>query len=368
MRRGALGAVLILALLGWVAYALIPDGGEGGSGQATVTVTGLIGSEKRNFFEDPNVKAELKKKGLEVRADSTGSWTMSEQAKSTQGLDFAFPASAAPAREIQQNWGLKDSPLVPFYSPLVIVTYKSVAEVLKQNQLADHDDGPKGVWTFKMDKYVAALNSGQKWNDLPGADKHPELAGPLFVSTTDPETSSSGAMYVALLSYIANNDQVVQDDAGVNTVRKLLATANNVQGMQKISSDEPFRDFFAGVGTLVFAYESQAAALPLQGKDTRDMVVLYPDTTIQSDHTLVARTDGGRKLADALQNDPVLRDLEARYGFRPQADPEAFWKQLNGKSPQFAPDLRNSGFKQATLPSLDNLTKLTTAAKGGSPK
>ncbi|GHF41473.1 hypothetical protein GCM10018790_18910 [Kitasatospora xanthocidica] len=368
MKRGALGAVLILALLGWVAYALIPEGGNGGSGPATVTVTGLIGSEKRNFFEDPNVKAELKKKGLEVRTDSTGSWTMSEQAKSTQGLDFAFPASAAPAREIQQNWGLKDSPLVPFYSPLVIVTHKPVAEILKQNQLAEHDDGPKGVWTFKMDKYVEALTAGRKWKDLAGSEKDPELTGPVFVSTTDPDTSSSGAMYVALLSYIANGNQVVQDDAGVDAVRKVLVTANGHQGMQKISSDEPFRDFFAGVGTLVFAYESQAAALPLQGKDTGDMVVMYPDTTVQSDHTLVARTDGGRKLADALQNDPVLRELEAHYGFRPQADQEAFWKQLNGKSPQFAPDLRKSGFKQATLPSLENLTKLTTAAKGGSPK
>ncbi|MEU9043718.1 MULTISPECIES: substrate-binding domain-containing protein [unclassified Kitasatospora] len=364
MKRGALGVVATLALLGWVAYALIPDGGKGGP--AVVTVTGLIGSEKRDFFEDPAVKAELKKQGLEVRADSTGSWTMSEQAKSTNGLDFAFPASAAPAREIQRNWELKDSPLVPFYSPLVIVTHESAARVLKDSQLADVD--AKGVWTFRMDKYVAALKSGQKWKDLQGAGEHPELTGPLFVSTTDPETSSSGAMYLALLSYIANGNQVVQDDAGINAVRDVLAASNGVQGMQKISSDEPFRDFFAGVGTLVFAYESQAAALPLRGKDTGDMVVMYPDTTIQSDHTLVARTDGGRKLADALENDAVLRNLEARYGLRPQADQEAFWNLMKDKKPSFAHDLRNSGFKQATLPSLDNLLKLTAAAKGGTPK
>ncbi|MFD8786027.1 hypothetical protein [Kitasatospora sp. NPDC059599] len=365
MRRGGvLGVVATLALLGWVAYALIPD--DSGAGTPVVTVTGLIGSEKRDFFDNPDVKAELKKQGLEVRADSTGSWTMSEQARSTKGLDFAFPASAAPAREIQRNWQLTDSPLVPFYSPLVVVTHESAAKVLKENQLADVDG--KGVWTFRMDKYVAALKSGQKWKDLQGAAEHPELAGPLFVSTTDPETSSSGAMYLALLSYVANGNQVVQDDAGVNAVRDVLATSNGVQGMQKISSDEPFRDFFAGVGTLVFAYESQAAALPLRGKDTGDMVVMYPDTTIQSDHTLVARTEAGRKLADALENDAVLRGLEARFGLRPQADQEAFWNLMKDKKPAFAHDLRNSGFKQATLPSLDNMLKLTAAAKGGSPK
>ncbi|WP_037901916.1 substrate-binding domain-containing protein [Streptomyces sp. NRRL S-350] len=360
MKR-ALGVVAALALLGGVVYALIPDD----KGPEVVTVTGLIGSEKRDFFDNPDVKAELRKRGLEVRADSTGSWTMSEQAKSTKGLDFAFPASAAPAREIQRNWELQDSPLVPFYSPLVIVTHESTALVLKQNQLADVD--AKGVWTFRMDRYVEGLRSGLKWKDLQGAAAHPELAGALYVSTTDPESSSSGAMYLALLAYIANGSQVVSDDAGVGAVRDVLAASNRLQGMQKISSDEPFRDFFAGVGNMVFAYESQAAALPLQGRSTGDMVVMYPDTTVQSDHTLVARTDNGRKLADLLENDAVLRALEARFGLRPQADQEAFWSLVKDKKPSFAHDLRNAGFKQATLPSLDNLLKLTNAAKG-SPK
>ncbi|MFJ8628070.1 hypothetical protein ACIRD3_35265 [Kitasatospora sp. NPDC093550] len=363
MKR-ALGVVAALALLGGVAFALIPDGTKDPD---PVTVSGLIGSEKRDFFDDPAVKAELKKNGLVVRADSTGSWTMSEQAKSTPSLDFAFPASAAPAREIQRNWQLKDSPLVPFYSPLVIVTHEPAARVLAQGKLAQ-EDPTSHMWTFRMDAYAAALKEGRKWTDLPGAAERPELAGPLFVSTTDPETSSSGALYLALLSYVAGNDQVVQDDAGVNAVRPLLGTANRLQGMQKISSDEPFRDFFAGVGTMVFAYESQAAALPLRHKDTGDMVVMYPDTTIQSDHTLVARTDNGRKLADLLENDPVLRALEAGYGLRPQADQDAFWRLMQDKTPKFARDLRTAGFKQATLPSLDNLNKLIDAAKGGTPK
>ncbi|SOB84689.1 substrate-binding domain-containing protein [Streptomyces sp. 1331.2] len=359
MKR-VLGVVAALALLGWVAYALIPED----RGAGVVTVSGLIGSEKRDFFDNPDVKAELRKRGLEVRADSTGSWTMSEQAKNTKGLDFAFPASAAPARDIQRNWELKDSPLVPFYSPLVIVTHEPAAQVLRQNQLADVDE-KSGVWTFRMDRYVEALRGGRKWKDLKGAAEYPELAGMLYVSTTDPDSSSSGAMYLALLAYVANGNQVVSDDAGVNAVRDVLATANRLQGMQKISSDEPFRDFFAGVGTLVLAYESQAAALPLQGKSTGDMVVMYPDTTVQSDHTLVARTDGGRKLADVLENDGVLRGLEARFGLRPQEDQEAFWSLVKGfKKPSFAHDLRSSGYKQATLPSLDNLQKLTNAAKG----
>lgn len=362
MRR-ALGVVAALALLGGVAFALIPDD-DPKKDTRTVTVTGLIGSEKRAFFENDDVKAELAKQGLVVRADSTGSWTMSDQADKTPGLDFAFPASAAPAQEIQRIWKLKDSPPVPFYSPLVIVAHEPVAEVLKQNKLADKD-AATGVWTFRMDEYVNALRSSRRWEDLTGAREHPELSGQLFVTTTDPESSSSGAMYLALLSYIANNHQVVSDDAGVTAVRDVLHTANSLQGIQKSSSDEPFRDFGAGIGSpLIFAYESQAAALPLQGKPTGDMVVLYPDTTVYSDHTVVAHTDNGRRLAEVLQNDEVLRNLEARFGLRPQDKPEAFANLMRGRKPTFAPDLNAARIKQATLPSLDNLNKLTAAAKG----
>ncbi|MFG3225031.1 hypothetical protein ACGF07_09640 [Kitasatospora sp. NPDC048194] len=362
MRR-ALGVLAALVLLGGVTYALIPDDGPA-AGKA-VTVTGLIGSEKRAFFESPEVKAELAKQGLEVRADSTGSWTMSEQAQSSSGLDFAFPASTAPAREIQRNWGQQDSPLVPFYSPLVVVAHAPVAQILRDNKLAARDDA-SGVWTFRMDEYVNALKAKRKWQDLVNAQGHAELSGPIFVTTTDPESSSSGALYVALLSYVLNGDLVVSDDAGVEAARPWLYQATALQGGQKSSSDEPFRDFLAGVGNpLIFGYESQVAAMAVQGQPTGDMVVMYPDTTAYSDHTIIARTENGRRLADVLQNDVALRGLEVRFGFRPQAGGEAFAGQVRGiRQPVFAQDLNAAKVRQATVPSLDNLLKLTRAAKG----
>lgn len=368
MRR-ALGVLAALALLGGVTYALVPDDKKADPTKTvTVTVTGLIGSEKRAFFESPEVKAELAKQGLEVHADSTGSWTMSEQAKSSSGLDFAFPASTAPAREIQSKWGLQDSPLVPFYSPLVVVAHAPVAQILKDNKLAVQD-ATTGVWTFKMDEYVAALKAAGKWQDLTGAQSHAELSGPIFVTTTDPESSSSGALYIALLSYVLNNNLVVSDDQGVERARPVLYQATALQGGQKSSSDEPFRDFLAGVGNpLIFGYESQVASMAVQGQPTGDMVVMYPDTTAYSDHTIIARTENGRKLAGLLQNDDTLRALEVKYGFRPQASSGAFADRVKGiKQPVFALDLNAAKVKQATVPSLDNLLKLTKAAKG-SPK
>ncbi|MFE5580920.1 substrate-binding domain-containing protein [Kitasatospora sp. NPDC056531] len=362
MRR-ALGVLAALVLLGGVTYALIPDDKDP---KKLVTVTGLIGSEKRAFFESPEVKAELAKQGLEVHTDSTGSWTMSEQAKSSSTLDFAFPASTAPAREIQRNWGLQDSPLVPFYSPLVVVAHAPVAQILLDNKLASNESG---VWTFKMDEYVNDLKTTHKWQDLTKTEGHGELSGPIFVTTTDPESSSSGALYIALLSFVLNNHLVVSDDAGVDSARSVLHQATALQGGQKSSSDEPFRDFLAGVGNpLIFGYESQVAAMAVQGQPTGDMVVMYPDTTAYSDHTIIARTENGRKLADLLQNDETLRAQEVRFGFRPQASSGAFADQVkNIKQPVFAQDLNAAKVRQAPVPSLDNLLKLTKAAKE-SPK
>lgn len=365
-RSRALGVLAALALLGGVTIALIPDDSKDPDlkPMATVTVTGLIGSEKRTFFENADVKAELAKQGLVVQVDSTGSWTMREQAKSNPKLDFAFPSSSAPAQDIQRNWGLKDSPPVPFYSPLVIVTRESVAKVLWQSGMAAVD--PAGVWTFQMDAYLAALESGRKWEDLPAAQGNATLSGRLLVTTTDPESSSSGALYLALLSYVANNHQVVSDDAGVAKVRDVLYKATSLQGAQKSSSDEPFRDFEAGVGRpLVFGYESQVATLPLQGQSGEDkVVVMYPDTTVFSDHTMVARTPNGQKLASVLRDDDALHTLEAKFGFRTADRPTAFAEQTKDHLPKLAPDLKSANVRQADVPSLDYLTKLTKAAKG----
>ena len=47
-------------------------GGEGG-GAGTTTVEGIIGSEKRDYFEDPEVKSRLAELGYTVKFSTAGS-------------------------------------------------------------------------------------------------------------------------------------------------------------------------------------------------------------------------------------------------------------------------------------------------------
>ncbi|WP_329487192.1 hypothetical protein OG618_11170 [Kitasatospora sp. NBC_01246] len=362
MKR-AFGVIAALVLLGGVAFALLKPTGQDDPGSKVVTVTGVIGSEKRDFFKDPDVVAALAEQGLKVDVQTTGSWLMSES--DLGRLDFAFPASLSPAEAIRRQLQLKDGPVRPFYSPLVVLAHRSTAKVLAQNGLASQDQNSR-VWTFRMDEYVNVVRAGRRWEELTGAKDQADLSGAVFMTTTDPAESSSGALYLALVSYLLNNHQVVSSDAEVQQVKAVLSSLTSKQGIQKSSSDEPFRDFLSNVGNpLVLAYESQAAQLAVEGKGTGDMVVLYPDTTISSDHTIVGRTAAGQKLAALLNDDQKLRKLEARYGFRPQSDPAAFGLQTAGReNPAFAADLTAARVKQAPVPSSEALAKLVDAAKG----
>ncbi|MDH6132548.1 hypothetical protein P3T37_001933 [Kitasatospora sp. MAA4] len=361
MRR-LLGVLVALALVAGVAVVVWRTCCAG-SGVAPpvsmVTLHGVIGSEKSDFFRDADVQKALRAKGLVVDTASAGSLEMSDQ--SLSGDDFAFPASSVVANDIR---GLNPVPVRPFYSPLVIVARQSTAKLLLDNQLAS--ESSSGVWTFRMGAYLADLQHSVTWESLSGAANDPALRGLIFVTTTDPASSSSGALHLAVMSYLANGGKVVSDQAGVNLTAPLLRHLTEIQGAQLPSTDGPFRNFVSGVGNpLVWVYESQVAAEASKGTLPPDTVLLYPDTTFLSDHTLVELTPAASALAVALRDDPKLQNLEARLGFRPSGDPTAFGRAMaTVKTKGFAPDLSQAGVAQVAIPATSVMRQLVVAAEG----
>ncbi|MFI9272383.1 hypothetical protein ACIGXM_16915 [Kitasatospora sp. NPDC052896] len=323
-------------------------------------LTGLVGSEKSAFFADPRVQAELRARGLTVQVVPAGSLEMTPTDDKKD--DFVFPSSSVVADSIPGD--LNPVPVRPFYSPLVIVARQDTAALLAQNGLATRS--ASGVWTFRMTAYLQALNAQTTWQSLQGAAQHPSLTGLLYVTTTDPASSSSGALHLAVMSYLANGDTVVADQAGVDRTRSLLRHLTEIQGAQLPSSDGPFRNFLSGVGNpLVWVYESQVAAAAEAGQLPGDTVLLYPDTTFLSDHTVVELTPNAHRLADALENDPKLQQLEAANGFRPAGDPTAFGKAMaTTRTTGFAPDLTAAGVAQVAIPAPPVMQQLIAAAKG----
>lgn len=359
MRR-ILGIALAVLLIGGVVYAVVAGrGGQGSSSTATKTVHGVIGSEKAEFFDDPDVVKALADRGWKVQTETSGSWAMDELP--LKDYDFAFPSSQAPAEEIRAKSPLKVTPVRPFYSPLVVVAHRAAATVLADNGLVRMAGTKSG--TLLMGPYLKGVAADLNWSRLKGAQAHPDLSGSVFITTTDPVASNSGALYLALTSYVAEHGKVVSDQAGIARTAPLLHELISAQGAQQTGTDAPFRDFISSVGNpLVLVYESQVASLLLQKQDVGDLVVLYPDTTVYSDHTLVPLTAEGEALGKLLGTDKRLRELAVRHGFRPQGALAEFTAATKPYTDYLNQTL--TGIGQARVPTAAILRTMAQRARG----
>ncbi|MDG9691464.1 substrate-binding domain-containing protein [Streptomyces sp. DH17] len=359
MRR-IVGIVLAVLLIGGVVAAVVAGREPEDESTATKTVRAVIGSEKAAFFADREVVDALAAKGYTVRAEASGSWAMEEL--DLKGYDLAFPSSQAPADELAAKHGARKPLPRPFYSPLVVVAHRSAAQVLAANGLATLDRSRGG--TLKMGAFLDAARADRTWQQLEGAEKHGELTGTLYVSTTDPVSSNSGALYLAAASYVANGNRVVASQADLDRSAPLTRKLVQVQGAQKSSSDAAFRDFTSGVGEpLVLVYESQVAALLKEGVGSvGDLTVLYPDTTATSDHTVVPLTGEGRALGELLATDPELRRLVVAHGFRPQGATAEFTEATEADTAYLNQQL--TGVRQAPVPTSEVLREMARRARG----
>lgn len=355
--RRIVGIVLAVLLIGGVVAAVVAGRDGQDKGTATKTVQGVIGSEKAEFFADPDVVKALAAKGYTVKTETSGSWAM--EGLDLKGYDFAFPSSQAPADELADKYHAQKPLPRPFYSPLVVVAHRNAAEVLEKNGLATLD---KATGTLNMSAYLKAAGQDRTWQELKGSDKYGELTGTLFIATTDPETSNSGALYLAAASYVADGGRVAADNAAVTRTAPLMHKLISVQGAQQSSTDATFRDFISGAGNpLVLAYESQVASLLVQGQEVGDLTVLYPDTTANSDHTVVPLTPEGRALGELLGTDPTLRKLAVRHGFRPQGASTEFTAATAAQTRYLNQKL--TGVRQAPVPASKVLHEMALRAR-----
>ncbi|MFC9297519.1 hypothetical protein ACFTWH_20750 [Streptomyces sp. NPDC057011] len=362
MRRN-LGIVLGLLLIGGAVFVAFFKGQENPGTPATKTVRGVIGSEKSEFFRDPDVVKALAAKGYTVKTETSGSWAMDQLA--LKDYDFAFPSSSEPAKEVEAAAGIKGAQETkPFFSPLVVIARSNAAGVLAGNGLVKM--GGKNSGTLLMGPFLKAAAEDRTWQQLPGSAAHAELTGTVFIKTTDPATSNSGALFLAATSNVANGNSVVADDAGIARTAPLLRKLISVQGALEPSTDDPFRAFISGSGEpLILVYESQVASLLLQKQgagNIDDMVVLYPDTTVNTAHTFVPLGDKAKDLGTLLATDPKLRELALRHGFRPQDGVPEFTAATAPHAAYLNPAL--TGIRQVGTPTVKILMALAARAKG----
>jgi hypothetical protein len=306
--------VLGLVLLVGVGYGIVSSIGQAVQPQRTA-VTGFIGSEKEPFFEDARVIDAFHRGGFDVSVTTAGSREIA--GKDLSQVDFAFPAGVPAAEKIRREHQGTQS-FQPFFTPMAIATWKPIVDLLTAAGIAHQTAG--GYTALDMEKFMALVARDTRWKDLPGNTAYP-VNKSVLVTSTDVRRSNSAAMYLAILSYIANHRNVIDSDAQGAAVLDEIAPLFLRQGYVESSSEGPFEDYLVqgmGKAPMVMIYEAQFLdrAARNDGSIRPDMVLMYPEPTILSKHTLVSLTEAGARFGQFLDNDPTLRQLAIEYGFR----------------------------------------------------
>jgi len=304
---------------------------------AVVEVKGLSGSEKLPFLTDPRVLEQLHKHGVQLSVQKSGSREIALRPDLKQ-FDYAFPAGVPAAIKIERQQAVRQS-YTTFFTPMVVASWRPVVQVLEANGIVKQREN--AWYIIDMMKLLEWMETGQRWRDIPGNTQY-SVGKSVLVSTTDVRKSNSAAMYLALVSYLVNGRDVVQDDAQLQKVLPFVSNLFLKQGYQESSSAGPFEDYVAmgmGKAPLVMIYESQfieyLANTPAAARNP-DMVLLYPEPTVYTKHVLVPLNDKGRRLGELLANDPALQRLAVEYGFR--VNNPTLFREVNAQRGIQAPD------------------------------
>lgn len=328
--RKAIGPTLAVLLLIGVAIAInysMRDrkNAETAARQSAsrITVRILSGSEKEKFLADAELAKVLDAEGIAISVQKAGSREIATR-PDLKSFDVAYPAGAHAAVKIAQNTGSKRT-FTSFYTPMAVASWKTLIPVLENSGLVAHKDG--SFFIVDMGKLVDMMQKGTRWKDLPGNTAY-AVGKSVLVSSTDVRKSNSGGMYLALAAYIANGNNVVDNEADADKVAASMVGLFSRQGFQESSSAGPFEDYTSmGIGKapLVMIYEQQFLEYVLSHPNPNpDMVLLYPQPTILSKHTLVALSDNGARFAQVMTSNPKVASIAQRYGFRTQDSSELF--------------------------------------------
>lgn len=278
------------------------------------TVTGYLGGEKISLFDDDQFKSLAAQAGLSISYKKAGSLAMMDAGHT--GMDYLFPSSQAAVAYGQAQGVSAQSSDIILNSPIVIYTYKDVADALVGSGVMSKDGD-----TYKLDAAAAvdAMVADKTWADLGYANGY----GQFRIDSTDPAKSNSGNEWAALVATVLNGGQPATADSVARDADKIRAIFQK-SGWMETSSEDSFSQFLTlgeGSKPMMVGYESQVLDLAVNQPDlykqVKDsLVVAYTTPTEWSTHVLVSLDDNGDRLRDFLRSDDVQKLAWERHGFR----------------------------------------------------
>lgn len=296
-----------------------------------INLSGYVSLDIEPFLNDQRVRDKLQQSNIAISFARLGSRSMAtnlKQSVSTKNNnlpDFYISSGVVAGNQISEmakSLGMNPSSSSPLYTPLVMATWKPIAEILKSNGIASLDQASTdnaAIYNIDNNKLLDAMLKKKRWVELKNSAAFP-VTRSVLVSTTDVASSNSAAMYLALMSFSLNNSNVVEKFDQAESSAIALAELFYRQGYQENYVNGNFDDYTAvgmGKSPLAFIYENQMVSYArTQGKIKQNMVLAYPTPTIFNKQVFVALSEPAKKFADILSNDKALQTIALEYGFR----------------------------------------------------
>jgi hypothetical protein len=285
--------------------------------QQVVHLSGYVGGEKMRLLADPEVTRLLKDgHGVTLDAVKAGSIEMADSLP-LEGKDLLWPSNQIATELFRRRGGAVLAEETVFNSPIVLYTYDIVADALIKAGIVEKQS--EVYYLVDLPKLVTLIRGGKKWADI----GLPQLYGQIAILSTDPTRSNSGNIFAGLLANMLNGGEVVTPDH-VDDILPDLIDYFSKRGYMEHSSGDIFKSFITtGVGAkpLIVGYENQLIEFALENENTIDFLTqkvrtLYPIPTVWSRHPVIALTENGRRLIDALNSEPLQQVAWRRHGFR----------------------------------------------------
>ncbi|WHT16082.1 hypothetical protein N8J89_23420 [Crossiella sp. CA-258035] len=287
----------------------------------TVVLEGKLAS-KSEFFADEQVRRILMRHGIQVHLTKAGSRDIANN--DVSAYDFVFP-SGQPAAKIIRDQRQRDRQYFkvykPFFSPLVLATFRNYAEGLATRKAASKQDSADGrqdyYYNLVMPEFVRLMDAGTSWRELGPANGNRVLA-----QSSDVCWSNSAGVYLGLIAFVANNNQVPVTEAEALRLADRIKPWLTSQGL---ANEEVARLYFApegrGLAPVAVIYEHQFLAHQLRvkeqtGQPDHQRVLLYPEAQLQTVPELIALTAGGARLGELITTHPELRARALALGLR----------------------------------------------------
>jgi hypothetical protein len=301
----------------------------------TQTLRGFVSVDAEPFLKDARVQKILADHHLRIEIARMGSREMATKVKATpDGPQFFLSAGVLAARmitEAAKQINLPTTTYSPLYSPLVIASWEPIAQILVNNGAATK--AGDRVYDLDLARITEFMLQKKRWKDLPGHESY-DVSRSILIATTDPRTSNSGALYLALTSHALNGYEVVTDRENARRLAGQVAELFKRQGFQENYSNTVFDDYLSiGMGKvpLAFLYEFQIVGQAMANKPIpADAVLLYPKPTVFNKQVFVALNDAAKALGELLSTHPELQKIAVEYGFR-GAD-SALFKEAAGRA------------------------------------